>query len=585
MTKMEEEKAASHGDELTCKGERAAMFKQGLGFSSSAPNDDIPKPSSSFLSKFVEASSESKKQAQLQSIHDNLKKYPSFESRGLTLNCMDRKSEAYELVDKLVYKEQEVSLLVKLRHLEEGKALQSSTLEDISDKILHTPGHMKDFVTRKQNFPRVEFLHCMSCRKEHKLRLKSKPNTKNYHDALTNKYWTCYPWPYQKIFFPHMTTGDPPQQKTSQGNEKKNEDENITQAEFYAFKRYFSLLEEELKNITKGDPPQWERSRKISIKKKFKNIAQGDLPKQKRSQGNEKKTEDDNITQVNVTLEAFQKHALRERSGRWKRNIWVHFEDEDKVPLWKTPLIKYYTHQSNVVNRKDSAMRKQNIHRDEFLRCTKCGKERRFHLKSRPDIKNYHDALNNKCWTCSLWPYQKITCDDYEERSSLKASRGCSCSSTCQDCSTCYCEGVWSRIIIIVEVKNKIKGFLALDLVTGDPPQEERRPSKRRKQFRVGDDGKILFDEEELKMILDFKIGEDYIEFVCGATNKKYGDYVGRLKINNKGQYFITCECCLECPLVNVTIEAFEKHALREGSGRWKRNIWLYCTDEDKVPL
>ncbi|KAH1127535.1 hypothetical protein GYH30_016224 [Glycine max] len=116
---------------------------------------------------------------------------------------------------------------------------------------------------------------------------------------------------------------------------------------------------------------------------------------------------------VSVTLEAFEKHALREGSGRWKRNIWVHCVDEDKVPLWKTPLIK-----------------KQNFHRDEFLRCTRCGKERRFHLKSRPDIKNYHDALNNKCWTCSLWPYQN-----------LKASRGCSRSSTCQGCSTCYCEG------------------------------------------------------------------------------------------------------------------------------------------------
>ena len=28
-----------------------------------------------------------------------------------------------------------------------------------------------------------------------------------------------------------MTTGDPPQQKTSQGNEKKKEDENITQGQ------------------------------------------------------------------------------------------------------------------------------------------------------------------------------------------------------------------------------------------------------------------------------------------------------------------------------------------------------------------
>ncbi|KAL3016772.1 hypothetical protein AAZX31_06G235400 [Glycine max] len=125
---------------------------------------------------------------------------------------------------------------------------------------------------------------------------------------------------------------------------------------------------------------------------------------------------------------AFEKHALREGN-------------EDKVPLWKTPLKTYYTHQANMANRKNSAMRKQNFHRGEFLCCTRYGKERRFHLKSKLDIKNYHDALNNKCWTCSLWPYQKITFNDDDERSSLKASRGCSRSSTCQGCSTCYCEG------------------------------------------------------------------------------------------------------------------------------------------------
>ena len=78
---MEEEKAAAYYDELTRKGERAARFKQGLGFSSSAPNDDVGKPSSSFLSKFVKASFESKKEAQLQSIHDRLKEKPSFKSR------------------------------------------------------------------------------------------------------------------------------------------------------------------------------------------------------------------------------------------------------------------------------------------------------------------------------------------------------------------------------------------------------------------------------------------------------------------------------------------------------------------------
>ena len=110
---------------------------------------------------------------------------------------------------------------------------------------------------------------------------------------------------------------------------------------------------------------------------------------------------------MNVTPEAFEKHALKEGTGRWKSNIWVHCEDEDRVPLWKTPLTKYYTHQANVANWKDSAMRKRNFHRDEFLHCTSCRKERRFRLKSRPDIKNYHEALNNKSWTCSLWPYHK----------------------------------------------------------------------------------------------------------------------------------------------------------------------------------
>ena len=32
-----------------------------------------------------------------------------------------------------------------------------------------------------------------------------------------------------RAFFPHMITGDPPKQKRSQGNEKKTEDDNITQ--------------------------------------------------------------------------------------------------------------------------------------------------------------------------------------------------------------------------------------------------------------------------------------------------------------------------------------------------------------------
>ncbi|XP_015169307.1 serine/arginine-rich splicing factor 4 isoform X1 [Solanum tuberosum] len=83
---MEEEKAAAYYDDLTRKGEGAARFKQGLGFSSTS-NDAVPirgsalVSSSSFLSSFVRASSPSKttefeKQAQLQTIQNKLKKKP-----------------------------------------------------------------------------------------------------------------------------------------------------------------------------------------------------------------------------------------------------------------------------------------------------------------------------------------------------------------------------------------------------------------------------------------------------------------------------------------------------------------------------
>ncbi|KAJ4805578.1 hypothetical protein LUZ62_018144 [Rhynchospora pubera] len=61
---MEESKAAAYYDELTRKGEGAARFKQGLGFSSSSSSSSSTKPpppppppssSSSFLSSFVRA--------------------------------------------------------------------------------------------------------------------------------------------------------------------------------------------------------------------------------------------------------------------------------------------------------------------------------------------------------------------------------------------------------------------------------------------------------------------------------------------------------------------------------------------------
>ncbi|KAK8571120.1 hypothetical protein V6N13_025676 [Hibiscus sabdariffa] len=91
---MEEEKAAAYYDELTRKGEGAARFKRGLGFSSA---DAVPqRASASFLTSFVRASSPTtasklQKESQLLSIQNKLKKKPEREAR--VFGEKQRKSE------------------------------------------------------------------------------------------------------------------------------------------------------------------------------------------------------------------------------------------------------------------------------------------------------------------------------------------------------------------------------------------------------------------------------------------------------------------------------------------------------------
>ncbi|XP_022924149.1 serine/threonine-protein kinase fray2 [Cucurbita moschata] len=108
---MEESKAAAYYEELTRKGEGAARFKRGLGFSSSDSNTDVVSASkgsalpssSSFLSSFVKASSPSKasefeKQAQLEAIQNKLKKKkpssPDVDERGPRALERDRRKSS-----------------------------------------------------------------------------------------------------------------------------------------------------------------------------------------------------------------------------------------------------------------------------------------------------------------------------------------------------------------------------------------------------------------------------------------------------------------------------------------------------------
>ncbi|XP_076953818.1 protein ULTRAPETALA 1-like [Bidens hawaiensis] len=135
---------------------------------------------------------------------------------------------------------------------------------------------------------------------------------------------------------------------------------------------------------------------------------------------------------------AFEKHSGRETARKWKNNISV-IVDGEKVPLSKTALLKYYNRA--LTSTKSTANACRACHRDEFVRCTKCSKHRRFRLRTKDECRAYHDALVDDDWKCSDMPYEKLTCDDEEERGSHRVYRGCVRSTTCKGCTTCVCFG------------------------------------------------------------------------------------------------------------------------------------------------
>lgn len=55
--------------------------------------------------------------------------------------------------------------------------------------------------------------------------------------------------------------------------------------------------------------------------------------------------------------------------------------------------------------------------------------------------------------------------------------------------------------------------------------------------------------EEELKGIIGYEKGPNHVEVGCGFTNKKFGDFGGRLKVKPNGQILITCLCHEGCEI------------------------------------
>jgi hypothetical protein len=59
--------------------------------------------------------------------------------------------------------------------------------------------------------------------------------------------------------------------------------------------------------------------------------------------------------------------------------------------------------------------------------------------------------------------------------------------------------------------------------------------------------GAALFSEEELREVSGVRLGEGFVEVMCGCTSRRYGDAVGRLLIYPSGDLAINCDCTPGC--------------------------------------
>ncbi|PKU76891.1 protein ULTRAPETALA 1 isoform X1 [Dendrobium catenatum] len=139
-----------------------------------------------------------------------------------------------------------------------------------------------------------------------------------------------------------------------------------------------------------------------------------------------------------LTPSAFEKHAGRENPRRWKYYVWVIVKGK-KIPLLKTALLKY--HEKVYGGSSYRGNKGKPCHRDEFVRCSICNKERRFRRQTKVDCRTYHDAVLDANWKCSDLPSDEYSCDDEEERASRRSIRGCSRTALCKGCTLCVCFG------------------------------------------------------------------------------------------------------------------------------------------------
>ncbi|KAE8723513.1 LSD1-like2 [Hibiscus syriacus] len=71
-------------------------------------------------------------------------------------------------------------------------------------------------------------------------------------------------------------------------------------------------------------------------------------------------------------------------------------DDERQEGSFMEDLLKYYKHASNGDNELTSLRAKRLFHRDEFIRCTKCKKQRRFRLRTDEECQSPAKLMKNE---------------------------------------------------------------------------------------------------------------------------------------------------------------------------------------------
>ncbi|KAI5679766.1 hypothetical protein M9H77_00993 [Catharanthus roseus] len=137
-------------------------------------------------------------------------------------------------------------------------------------------------------------------------------------------------------------------------------------------------------------------------------------------------------SKVNLSPVQFARHIGKNSTvDSWKNHLWVMDKDGNRIKLADTDILRFH------VQTFDRPLRPF-VHRDEFICCTRCNKQRRFLLRTREQCRVYHRASLKTEWICAD---NGMRCEDAEERKSRMPLRGCPNKPKCKGCICCVCTG------------------------------------------------------------------------------------------------------------------------------------------------